>query len=217
MLIISQHCVQACEIPLGIFDEFHRNGGKLGALLYDNWRSSMENAWEAACAAPGDVEKRCGLPDKCDRAWFLRRFCSEREPESDDKILSALSPFNGNTSLAILTTLPQALRKCFDLKTVPVRSVEHRLIGMDESDSGIPDLNDLRKTMYQCWFKGLSLNASEFDLDRKVRLSMCLDENNLWAFDKRDSALHWLRRATLSKGLARQPSPHPYESGNDIM
>lgn len=209
MLIISHQSAQACETHAQVFRAFHSTGGSMGKLLYDNWQSSMTKTWLAACSPPGESETRGGLPDKCDRAWFLKRFASEPEADTGGEEMPALEGFKGKTSIAILAILPEVLRTCFEVKTVPVRSVEHRLIGVVEEDSptkfsrcdslkshsGVQDVEFLRTTMYQCWFKGLRLNASEFETDKKPgRITIQLDNGKGpgWDFDKSDGALSWL-------------------------
>lgn len=192
MLIISHHCVYSCTMPLSIFDYLNNNGGSRGREVYNTWKSSVEKLWKASNALPGDTEARCGLPDNLDREWFLRQFCRPGSSATDEDLMSTLQPFMLRTSLAILAVLPQVMTKCFNVKTVTVRSVEHRIIGVNEAESGIKDLNFLRQTMYQCFFKGLRLNLSEFELDRH-RLTIRLDDQSDWDFDHSESGLQWLR------------------------
>jgi hypothetical protein len=192
MLFISRHCLDNCTMPLDIFSYLDQHGGSRGVALHETWKSSVEKMWAAANASPGDEKTRCGLPDNLDRAWFLRQFCST-DPEKDGDILSTLSPFMLRTSLAFLAVLPQVMARCFSAKTVTVRSVEHRIIGVNEADCGIKDLNFFRTTLYSLLFKGLRLNLSEFQLDRQP-LTIQLDDASAWDFDSTGSDVQWLRR-----------------------
>jgi hypothetical protein len=64
----------ACPVPREIYDSLGAVGHPVGVRLHHVQRQTIEQLWRRACSAPASPQ-RAGLPERCDRSWFLGVFC----------------------------------------------------------------------------------------------------------------------------------------------
>jgi len=147
-----------------------------------------------------------GSTDSCDRGstimgmnpfnreWFIKTFCSSGATVSDTDIWPAIDSFNVYSSLALLATLPIVFDRVTNSKPIIVRSVQHRIVGESKESPGVQDVSAVQSFVFQCFFKGTRLNASEFDL--KTPPAIQLEKGDMWVFDEREEALNYLVEST---------------------
>ena len=88
--------------------------------------------WERACAPSGDASKRRKLPERCDRAWFVRSFCSGEhppEPGAED-VWAAVESVRLYNPMALLASLPPFVDQFLECTPVRVRWLG---LGVDQS------------------------------------------------------------------------------------
>jgi len=196
IMVISSHCIKACKVPMSLFDKLATHGGEVGKELHKYQKTAVESLWKAACATNPDQRfSLCGglaLPGECNREWFIKTFCGGNAPKTDDDIWSVHGPFHVYTSLAILATLKAVRTIALAPTEVMGRTVKHIVVGTSDKDNGVTNSNLMRSLLYQCFFKGLLLNCSEFNQSGEACIE--LDGNvEPWIFDSSELALEWLR------------------------
>ena len=79
--------------------------------------------WERACAPSTDASKRRKLPERCDRAWFVRSFCSGEHPPEDgaDDVWAAVESVRLYNPMALLASLPPFVDQFLECTPVRVR------------------------------------------------------------------------------------------------
>jgi hypothetical protein len=168
LVVISRHLSHACRVPAELFDILASHGGQLGKTVRDEQRESFNMLWERACAPSGDASKRRKLPERCDRAWFVRSFCSgEHPPEAGaEDVWAAVESVRLYNPMALLASLPPFVDQFLECTPVRVRSAKHIVVGLSADSGCVHDYNlgRLRSLLYQCLYNGTTSNASEYEL-----------------------------------------------------
>lgn len=202
MMIISRHAIKAVKVPIALFSCLDKHGGSKGKELYGEQRQSVETLWEAAVSPPGSqrrsvINAGAPLPDECNKSWYVSTFTRGKTPKVDGDIMNLHSHFYVYTSLAILACLTSFRKKALSPYTIPGRTVNHAIIGMDQEQTGIKDPDFVRSLFYQCFFKGVLQDSSEYSCNcdaAKIVLDEGInDSENAWRFDSSEYALQWLR------------------------
>lgn len=82
------------------------------------------------------------LPERCDRAWFVRTFCTDPDPgiNSEDKIWPFVRHYQQYDALAALAaSSEELLYRFFNSTAVSVGDATHRIISLDPNDHGVRD------------------------------------------------------------------------------
>jgi len=192
MVVISRHIAHACSLPRTLFDTLASHGGAFGTNLRDVQCQGILQLWEYVNAPTDQPAARGGLPARCDRAWFVSEFRPNGPPTNNDDVWNAIESFNVYCPLAILAAIPCILERINVQTVVTVKSTVHTVLGLTESDFEPHVLVQIRALMYQCLFKGIRLNASEFDLPDPPPIALN-EHHGSWHYNPSEDALGWLR------------------------
>mmetsp|Transcript_88457 Transcript_88457/g.175902 ORF Transcript_88457/g.175902 Transcript_88457/m.175902 type:complete len:761 (-) Transcript_88457:16-2298(-) len=201
MVILSRHVSQACTIPRTFFDTAASHGGPLGDTLCQIMREGIQELWRNVNQPLGNG--RGGLPSRCDREWFRGAFCSSASslPSGEEDVWPVVETFRVYSALGLCAAVPSLAKDCLTSKEVKVRSATHHVLGLSEENHGVKDPNRLRSVLYQLIFKGLWLNASQYDISPPPAIPLASDaagqKQQMWEFNGSEDALAWL----MSPGL----------------
>ncbi len=210
LVIISRHVAHTSRIPHAAFDHLAKWGGKLGKALVDAQREELQLLWRLVRLPAGHPD-RAHLPSRCDEPWFRDNFRVHTDGEdlSDEcaqvisaQVISIYAP------IALLATFPKAIERLFDTTTLKVRSASHKLVNA-HSDQSKCCL--LQKTALHCLFRGVRLNAAEFDLGTPepfdLSLTCCKDGGGdvIWKYESDDKTLRDVLVHTETEGAAGSP------------
>jgi len=197
MVIMSRHVAQACNLPRLFFEAVASHGGSLGQIMVGVLKRGIQELWRNV-NRPDGVVGRGGLPDRCNREWFHRTFCSPTSvlPDEGEDVWQAVGAFRVYSALGLCAALPSLAEDCLNPMRVSVRSATHHVLGISRENHGVKDPNRLRSLLYQCIFKGLRLNASEYNLTAPPAIPLSFEvagqEGPMWEFDGSEDALAWL-------------------------
>ena len=72
LTVVSRYAAYAAKMPRSVYDDLALTGSSIGWRLRNSQRASIDQLWQRACSS--DKESRCGLPQRCDRKWFIGKF-----------------------------------------------------------------------------------------------------------------------------------------------
>jgi hypothetical protein len=231
LIILSKHVVHACRIPSQLLDALASHGGVLGSQLSALEHSRITELWrlcrlkdQPAVRGVMPVIARRGLPVSCDEAWFLKTFCAGCAPIKVDNgqyVPPEIKDFVVFSPLALLAALPCVAERFLDATVVEVRSAKHSIVGRSAEQPGIEDVHAVRELIFQCLFKGVRLNSSEYDLTMPEPIPLsCSGEagkvavqeaangtsnsnasaSKVWRYDASEKCLSWLRPPEEMRG-----------------
>ena len=222
LVILSRHVAHACRLPRQLFDMLLEHCGSLGAELAEEQRSSTRLLWQQACAPLGD-SARGSLADRCDRNWFLKTFCRSADINLHDTVCgaSAAAPQASSSTtlfardctlsapqediwpyieslhvynpLSMLAAVPAFVQLHLRPIKHTVRSAQHLIVGVSETDPGVEDRRALRSFVCRCLMKASIANQAEFHPIKPppIRLSFCGEAepfDETWSFDASEDA-----------------------------
>ena len=172
LVILSRHAAYKCPMPRSIYDDMAGTGHPIGKRLQATQRASIEALWRRAASPADDAAARMGLPARCDKAWFCNTFCGGAglERGRDDAVWDLLVSFNMYDPMALMASVPR-IRQHFFVETIKrVRGTDHVVIGTSAEQPGVADdkVDALREFLYRGFFKGLTMNYSEFEETQAV-------------------------------------------------
>ncbi|CAE8645032.1 unnamed protein product, partial [Polarella glacialis] len=161
LVVVSRWSAYAAKVPRSCYDELAAMGSSIGCRLRNAQRASIDSLWMRACSPAGGAARK-GLPDRCDRSWFVKTFCGGQDDASrgmDDSIWDLLVGFMQYDSIAVLAALPQLRRRYFaPLRVKGLGGTEHLIIGRSEKDHNVSDPPGLAQLMLTGFRTGLGLN-----------------------------------------------------------
>lgn len=73
LTVVSRYAAYAAKMPRSVYDDLALTGSSIGWRLRNSQRASIDQLWQRACSLDPAVRK--GLPQRCDRKWFINTFC----------------------------------------------------------------------------------------------------------------------------------------------
>lgn len=161
LVVVSRHAAYAAKVPRSCYDDLAALGSAIGCRLRNAQRASIEALWARACL-PAGHQARHGLPDRCDRTWFLNTFCNSAAATgrtSDDTIWDLVVGFMQYDTIATLAALPSLRSSLFSPEEFHgMKNTTHLIIGQSERNHGVSNpeaLNDFLKTGFS---EGIAMN-----------------------------------------------------------
>jgi hypothetical protein len=137
-LTTTRFMAYGAMIPFDIYRQLAATRNMVGIRLDDHQRSAIDQLWKRANADEGTAE-RGDLPVRCDRAWFVGRFCGGVDPGIGP--MGDIVPFIREVALYDPMNLMAACdglrEKHFDVGYVDVRGVRQGFIGRSERLHGV--------------------------------------------------------------------------------
>mmetsp|Transcript_9613 Transcript_9613/g.22742 ORF Transcript_9613/g.22742 Transcript_9613/m.22742 type:complete len:1168 (+) Transcript_9613:336-3839(+) len=164
MIILSRLAAYSCPVTKRMYDYLAQTNSPVGCRLQNAQKASIENLWARVCL-PGDDPNRCGLPARCDAAWFSDTFCGGHIPsmEKHETIWDHVTNFKMYDTLALIAAVPSLRETYFDCVPKLVRGVEHLVCGASAERPGLKPgkEEEIRRFMSNGFFTGLTLDMSQ--------------------------------------------------------
>lgn len=178
LIVVSRWSAYAVQMPRSTYDELALTGSSIGFRLRSAQRDSIEQLWQRACAPDGS-DAREGLPDRCDRSWFLDTFCSGSDGidaktghvrGGGDPVWDLVASFNQYDTIAILAAVPAMRAKFFEPLECKVAATAtnarhaegttHLVIGVTKDSTGVREEGKgaLLQLLRQGYVDGLRAN-----------------------------------------------------------
>mmetsp|Transcript_30125 Transcript_30125/g.70256 ORF Transcript_30125/g.70256 Transcript_30125/m.70256 type:complete len:819 (+) Transcript_30125:71-2527(+) len=165
LVVVSRWAAYPVKMPRGTYDQLALSGSSIGRRLRNAQRESIEALWARACAPAGDA-RRGGLPNRCDRAWFISTFCNGRDDPDrtgDQTVWDLVEGFVQYDSVALLCAIPSLRSKFFEPVQVSTRSmdgviVDNLVIGVRQSEPNMIAKHDLLELLQSGYGQGLAMN-----------------------------------------------------------
>lgn len=160
LVVVSRWAAYAAKVPRSCYDELAAMGSWVGCRLRNAQRSGIENLWNRACGTC--ATERLGLPERCDRSWFLKTFCDgvlAPDRKRGDTIWDLLVGFMQYDTIATMAAVP-ALRKLFFQPEVVQghNGIKHMVIGSSEVSHNVSNSIGLARFLRNGYVNGLALN-----------------------------------------------------------
>jgi hypothetical protein len=138
MVIFSRHASLAIQFPPKLYDDLASTKCPIAIRLRDTQKHDLDILWRRSIGTT--PEERQGLPDRCNRAWYLKTFCGgENVQVDDDAIWNSVVKLSISDLGAIVAAVPKYRQKFFSPKEVIVNGVAHQLIGTSASEPCVTD------------------------------------------------------------------------------
>ena len=157
LIVVSRWSAYAVQMPRSTYDQLALTGSSIGFRLRSAQRETIEELWQRACA-PEFSDARKGLPNRCDRAWFLATFCEGSDGidtktghrrSGADPVWDLVASFNQYDTIAILAAVPALRAKFFEPLSYIVAApaapagqaahATHLVIGTKKQVTGVKD------------------------------------------------------------------------------
>lgn len=166
LVVVSRYAAYGAKMPRDVYDQLAQSGSTIGWRLRNVQRESIEQLWRRAVAPEGSAA-RAGLPARCDRGWFIKTFCGNRDDPSrsgGDTVWDLVDGFMQYDTIALLASVPSLREQYFLPKRVsnPMHPVTSLIIG-DESSPGLREPRALVQLLQRGYTEGLGLNHRKMD------------------------------------------------------
>jgi len=170
LVIVSRFAAYAAKMPRSVYDDIALTGSSIGWRLRNSQRTSIDSLWKRACGTEPSVRK--GLPERCNREWFINTFCGGDDDPTrtgDDTAWDMVTGFMQYDTVALLASVPAIRAEAFNPLVLPPltnaprrpnRAPAHRVvIGRTAEDHGVVDPPKLINEVLNVGFKsGVLLN-----------------------------------------------------------
>lgn len=161
LTVVTRWAAYAAKLPFVLYDKMLATGHPVGTRLHKTQRQSLEHLWHRAQMAQDDPQRE-GLPGRCDKAWFCKVFLGGKGMERNGvSIWDLASTFQPYDPVALLAALHGVRARFMRPLLVPVEGkrglVEHEILGMNETNSGVEDGSELAEWLEGAILSGLSL------------------------------------------------------------
>lgn len=156
MIITTREVAYAAQVPFSAYDEFEKTGNPVGICLKNRQLPSMQHLWEAACSQPGS-SIRGTLPDDRDREWFIKVFCSGKDPgiEANGNIWPYIGFFNLYDPANLYAAIPELRDRFLKPTVVRIDKTDHLVIGVSSTEHGVQNPAEFAKFMVSIELLGL--------------------------------------------------------------
>jgi hypothetical protein len=159
---VSRHAAVAARVPRAVYDEMAATGHPVGIRLLAAQKQAIEELFRRACLPAGD-QARQGLPDRCDRTWFVNTFCAgngaDRQPE--EGIWDLVQTFNLYDPCTLVAAIPNLREHFFSPCVVEVHGVEHLVIGVSAKAHNVRNTAELAQFLNEMLVESLELSLAE--------------------------------------------------------
>jgi hypothetical protein len=162
LTILTRFAAGACQVPRKFYDDLAATGHPVGIKLRKAQQGSIEALWRRANMPPS-VPEREHLPDRCDKEWFCNTFCAGKGKDRTgaDSIWDQIVSFNLYDPMTLVAAIPELRKQFFDPVAVKVGQVEHLIIGVSKTVSGVKDAKALADYMTNRCLESLQLSLAE--------------------------------------------------------
>jgi len=160
LVIISRFATRHVTIPRAFCDLLESHCGKVGNFIKQTTKVHFQGLWKNSCAPKASIDRN-GLPDRCDREWFVHSICSGRQPSGDDP-WESVSSISIYAPLAILVALPGVRSRFFESVPIEVRAASHYVVGMNVDRSCVLDPIAVQKIILRCLAYGARCNVGTY-------------------------------------------------------
>ena len=161
MVVVTRHAAYAARVPRSVYDDLALSGSSIGWRLRNAQRLSMEHLWARVCSAQ-EAPERKGLPERCDRKWFIETFCDGKDDPTRSagaSVWHLVRGFAQYDSLALIAAVPALRERYYVPRMVPaVRGSPHVVVGCSEHDHNVRDVDDLVRKMCTSFHEGIMSN-----------------------------------------------------------
>lgn len=164
LVVVSRWCAYAARVPRSCYDDLAGLGSPVGCRLRNAQRASIEQLW-ARANAPAGSPVREGLPDRCDRVWFLKTFCGDCEAgytrDGADTIWDLVETFVIYDAVALLAALPRHRQLVFKAMRVKgLKNTIHLVLGINEKQHCVLNPEGVTAFLVDAFRKGLAIDLS---------------------------------------------------------
>jgi len=159
LTVLSRHAAAAAKVDRSMYDRMAQTGHPVGIRLRDAQKKAIEHLWLRANLSAGD-ERRKGLPDRCDRAWFCKAFCGGEglERTASDSVWNLVKTFMLYDPCTLLAAMP-GLREYFYSPYVhELFGAEHLVIGLSQDRHGVARPQELAEYLAHALVESLELS-----------------------------------------------------------
>jgi hypothetical protein len=182
LVVVSRFLAYACQVPKSIYDRMAATGSRIGKHLQWAQRNCIESLWQRSCAPEGSLARN-GLPERCNREWFVNTFCggmgkADGAPlTADASIWDHVVAFNMYDPLALCVAVP-SLQHLFDPDTLVVNGTAHRVYGVSKERTGVKDPAALREWLIDAFMQGIHQSQTADESAEKAEIRALRAEVN---------------------------------------
>jgi hypothetical protein len=120
LTVVSRFAAYAAKMPRSVYDDLALTGSSIGWRLRNSQRCSIDQLWRRACSL--NPETRQGLPQRCDRKWFINTFCGGVDDHSRcsaDTAWDLVTGFMQYDTITLFAAIPAIRERFFDPFVMP--------------------------------------------------------------------------------------------------
>lgn len=144
MTILSRQAAYSVKVPRHAYDCMAATGHPVGAKLAHVQRVLADDFWRKCNMTPGDP-RRGKVPDRWTRQLFCQTFCGGlgTDCSRDGSIADLVQYVVLSDPMTLLAAVPALCQQVYEAEVVTVRGVQHRVIGVSKSKTGVRQPDEL--------------------------------------------------------------------------
>jgi len=144
-LTTTRFMAYGAMIPFDIYRQLAATQNTVGIRLDEHQRAAIDGLWKRANAPVGS-EERGSLPARCDRAWFVGRFCGGVDPgiPATGDIVPFIAEVALYDPMNLVAACDELAAEHYDIDYVEVNGIRHGLIGRSERQHGVRNPDAMR-------------------------------------------------------------------------
>ena len=156
MTILTRNAVYACKIPKQFCVTLASKQNPI-SLRFNKCLSDMMNSMWRASNLPPNHEDREGLPNRCDRDWFLNTFSDgvDNDLSAEDDIYDYVYTFNLYDPMALIASVDELCDKFYIPRIIEIKNIPHKIIGVSPKETNIRDVSELREYLVDSIYETL--------------------------------------------------------------
>ncbi|MBZ0187598.1 MAG: hypothetical protein K8F91_15225, partial [Candidatus Obscuribacterales bacterium] len=159
LTILTREAAYAAPVRRDLYDRMAATGHPVGVKLRNSQQYAIQDLWIRANLT-GDDPRRNKLPERCDKAWFVKTFCQGAkegfERNGQDDIWDLIASFQLYDPMTLIAALDELAERYFEPVVVSVNGVEHKIIGLSKTVNGVKEPAALADFMTECFITSLT-------------------------------------------------------------
>eukprot|EP00928_Gymnodinium_smaydae_P086959 TRINITY_DN71339_c0_g1_i1.p1 TRINITY_DN71339_c0_g1~~TRINITY_DN71339_c0_g1_i1.p1 ORF type:complete len:826 (-),score=137.62 TRINITY_DN71339_c0_g1_i1:93-2483(-) len=168
LVVVSRWTAYAAKMPRETYDVLAATGSSIARRLRNAQRSSIEQLWTRAVAPAGSAQRK-GLPERCNRQWFIDTFAGGQDDPArgaDQPIWDLVDGFMQYDTIALLAAVPYLRDSFFNPVSVNTfamngQKTRNMVIGCSKEEPNVRESESLLDFMNQGFINGLALNHQD--------------------------------------------------------
>lgn len=155
MTIVSRYAALAAPVPREVYDLLAETNHPVGIRLKNMQKESIEGLWQRTHLPISDPKRE--LPQRCTTEWFCNQYLDGigKDLPANADIWPLVKHFMLYDPITLIAVIPELCAKFFEPTNFIVNNTVHKIIGIDQFNSGVKDPRSLVTFLSEALLEGL--------------------------------------------------------------